>query len=101
MVSSSLDNGEPLSFFEFETKMNNEAEGRPEEYQEMGKVSKTMEKKRKKKRKKKKKKRVAGERRTSEERRSGKTLIAVYSVLCLGKTINNYTFFPTVSSGFV
>ena len=97
MVSSSLDNGEPLSFFEFETKMNNEAEGRPEEYQEMGKVSKTMEKKKKKK----KKKRVAGERRTSEERRSGKTLIAVYSVLCLGKTINNYTFFPTVSSGFV
>lgn len=49
MVSSSLDNGEPLSFFEFETKMNNEAEGRPEEYQEMGKVSKTMEKKRRKK----------------------------------------------------
>lgn len=45
MVSSSLDNGEPLSFFEFERKMNNEAEGRPEEYQEMGKVSKTMEKK--------------------------------------------------------
>lgn len=49
MVSSSLDNGEPLSFFEFETKMNNEAEGRPEEYQEMGKVSKTMEKKRRRK----------------------------------------------------
>lgn len=49
MVSSSLDNGEPLSFFEFERKMNNEAEGRPEEYQEMGKVSKTMEKKRRKK----------------------------------------------------
>ena len=27
-----------------------------------------------------------------------KTLIAVYSAFCLGKTINNYTFFPTVSS---
>lgn len=56
------DNGEPLSFFEFETKMNNEAEGRPE-YQEMGKVSKTIEKKRRKK----KKERVGG-RRTREEK---------------------------------
>ena len=29
-----------------------------------------------------------------------KTLIAVYSGFCLGKTINNYTFFPTVSLPF-
>lgn len=43
--------------------MNNEAEGRPE-YQEMGKVSKTIEKRKKKK---KKRKRVEG-RRTSEQK---------------------------------